>query len=127
MANRFLLVHRDSDTKIEYNIGANPSFTALSYSHGADPPADFKPADIATTTTPLGELVSAALKKTVDTGGELFGFFLPDIEVASGQTAEFTTTGIYAEFSGPDSFPHRPESWRAVRLHGTAESVLQPL
>lgn len=57
----------------------------------------------------------------------LFGFFLPDIEVTLGQSQEFTTTGIRATFSGPDSIAQRPESWCAVELQGTAEEVEQAL
>jgi hypothetical protein len=125
MANRFLLRHHD--LRVEYNVGGNPGFTALSYTDGGDDPVNFKADEVTTITTALGELVSVPLRKTVDTGGELFGFFLPDIEVTGGQRKEFITTGIRARFSGPDSFPHRPESWHGVELHGTAEEVEQAL
>src|SRR5579875_75353 len=104
MANRFLLQHRS--VQVEYNVGGNPGFTGLSYSHGEDEPVNFKEDEVTTVATALGTLVSVPLRKTVDTGGELFGFFVPDIDLTLGQTAEFTTTGIYARFSGPDSFPH---------------------
>ena len=125
MANRFLLTHHE--IHVEYNVGGNPGFTALSYTDGHGDPANFKRDEVTTAATALGQLVSVPLRKTVDTGGELFGFFLPDIEVTLGQRKQFTTTGIYARFSGPDSFPQRPESWHTVELHGTAESVEQAL
>jgi hypothetical protein len=82
---------------------------------------------VTTVSTALGQRVSIPLHPTVDTGGELFGFFLPDVELTMGQRQEFSTVGVRATFSGPDSFPHRPESWCAVDLHGTAEQVAQPL
>jgi hypothetical protein len=125
MANRFLL--RSYDLQVEYNVGGNPGFTALSFTEGGNDPVNFKADQVTTASTELGELVSVPVRQTVDTGGELFGFFLPDIEVPLGQRQEFTTTGVRATFSGPDSIPHRPESWCAVELHGTAEEVEQAL
>jgi hypothetical protein len=123
MANRFLLRHHE--LKIEYDVGRNPGFTALTYDNGGDP-VSFKTDEVSTSATALGELVSVPLRRTVDTGGELFGFFVPAVDVPDGEQAAFTTTGIYARFSGPDSFPHRPESWHTIELRGVAESVKQP-
>jgi len=31
------------------------------------------------------------------------------------------------EFSGPDSIPHRPTTWQAFVMHGTAQTVIVPL
>jgi hypothetical protein len=124
MANHFVLRHRE--LTVTYDAGRNPALTALGYDDGgyAD---DFKPADITTNRTALGELVSVPLRKSIDSGGETFGFFLPDIDVPLGECVEFTTAGIYARYSGPDSFPHRPQSWHAIELYGSAESVEEPL
>jgi hypothetical protein len=47
--------------------------------------------------------------------------------VEKGQTAHFHTIGIYEMFSGPNSIPHRPSTWRCVEMSGTAESVIVPL
>jgi hypothetical protein len=52
--------------------------------------------------------VCYALILTIDTGGERFGFFLPFIDVARGQTAHFHTVGVYETFSGPNSFRTGP-------------------
>jgi hypothetical protein len=43
--------------------------------------------------------------------------------VPLGECAEFTTAGVYERYSGPDSIPQRPQSWHAIELHGTAETV----
>ena len=87
-ANKFVL--KGSSVVVEYTIGANPSFPALTYTSGAFTKS-FKPDAIKTDDTGLGELVSVALLLSIDTGGERFGFFLPFIDVPSGQTAHFHT------------------------------------
>ena len=123
-ANKFVL--KGSHVVVEYTIGGNPSFPALTYTDGAFQ-RSFKPDAIKTDDTGLGELVSIPLLISIDTGGERFGFFLPSIDVPSGETAHFHTIGIYEMFSGPDSIPHRPSTWRCIEMSGTAQSVIVPL
>lgn len=123
-ANKFVL--KGSGVEVDYTIGANPAFPALVYTDGAFQ-KKFKPNEILTDNTGLGELVSVALILTIDTGGERFGFFLPFIDVARGQTAHFHTIGVFETFSGPDSVPRRPSTWRCIEMHGTAQSVIVPL
>ncbi len=123
-ANKFVL--KGSGVEIDYTIGANPSFPALVYKAGASH-LSFKPDEIVSEDTGLGRLVSVSLVRTIDTGGERFGFFLPSINVEQGQTAQFHTIGIYETFSGPNSIPHRPSTWRSIELSGTAQSVIVPL
>ena len=123
-ANKFVLTA--PGIEVDYLIGANPSFTALTYKAGAFV-RSFTPAQIETDSTGLGQMVSVSLLRTIDTGGERFGFFLPFIDVASGHTANFTTVGVYETFSGPDSIPHRPSTWRCVALSGKAQTVIVPL
>ena len=69
-------------------------------------------------------LASAVRLVTIDTGGERFGFFLPSIDVPEGQTAHFPAVGVYEMFSGPNSIPHRPSTWRCIELGGTAQTVI---
>lgn len=123
-ANKFTL--RGSGVEVDYTIGANPSFPALVYKAGAFQKS-FKPAEILSEDTGLGMQVSVALITSIDTGGERFGFFLPSINVAQGQKAHFHTVGIYEMFSGPDSIPRRPSTWRCIEMSGTAETVIVPL
>ena len=123
-ANKFVL--KGSHVTVEYTIGGNPSFPALTYSDGAFQ-RSFKPDAIATDDTGLGELASVALVMSIDAGGERFGFFLPSIDVPSGETAHFHTIGVYEMFSGPDSIPHRPSTWRCIEMSGTAQNVIVPL
>jgi len=123
-ANKFVL--KGSHVVVDYTIGANPSFTALTYTDGAFSKS-FTPAAVTTNDTGLGELISVPLIVTVDTGGERFGFFLPLIDVPQGQTAHFHTVGVYEMFSGPDSIPHGPSTWRCIELSGTAQTVAVPL
>jgi hypothetical protein len=124
-ANRFVLTH--DELKIEYTSGVTPGIPALIYSDGDSAPKSFMQDQIARDETALGTLVSAPLAATVDTGGERFGFFLPQIEVPLGQSEEFRTAGVYERYSGPDSVPRRPPSWRSLELHGTAETVMVEL
>ena len=124
MANKFLL--KGNGVEVEYTIGANPALIAMTVSEGGTSKS-FKPADITTDQTGLGTLVSVAMVRSIDTGGSRFGFFLPELELALGQKAPVSTTGITETFSGPDSFPRRPTTWRCVHLHGTAEEVVVPL
>ncbi len=123
-ANKFVL--KGAGVEVDYIIGGNPSFPALTYKDGAFQKS-FTLAEILTESTGLGELVSVSLIRTIDVGGERFGFFLPLINVAHGQTAHFHTVGVYETFSGPDSIPHRPSTWRCIEMTGTAQSVLVPL
>jgi hypothetical protein len=123
-ANKFVL--KGSGVEVDYTIGITPGLPALIYKAGAFQKS-FPSAQIVSNDTGLGELVSVALIITVDTGGERFGFFLPLIDVAEGQTAYFNTVGVYETFSGPDSVPHRPSTWRCIELAGTAQSVIVPL
>jgi len=123
-ANKFVL--RGSGAEVDYTIGATPSLPALVYKAGAFHKS-FKPAEIVSEETGLGRMVSLSLLRSVDTGGERFGFFLPFINVDRGQTAHFHTVGVYETFSGPDSIPHRPSTWRCIEMSGTAESVIVPL
>jgi hypothetical protein len=123
-ANKFVL--KGSGVEVDYTIGANPAIPALVYTDGAFQ-KKFKPSEILSEDTGLGEMVSVALILTIDTGGERFGFFLPLIDVARGQTAHFHTVGVYETFSGPNSVPHRPSTWRCIEMSGTAQSVIVPL
>jgi hypothetical protein len=123
-ANKFVL--KGSGVEVDYTIGANPVFPALVYTDGAFQKT-FKPSEILSEDSGLGEMVSVALILTIDTGGERFGFFLPLIDVARGQTAHFRTVGVYETFSGPDSIPHRPSTWRCIEMTGMAQSVIVPL
>ena len=123
-ANRFVL--KGSGVEVDYTIGATPSLPALVYKAGAFHKS-FKPAEIVSEDTGLGRMVSVSLIRSIDTGGERFGFFLPFINVDRGQTAHFHTVGVYETYSGPDSIPHRPSTWRCIEMSGTAESVIVPL
>jgi hypothetical protein len=123
-ANKFVLRHRHIE--IDYTIGITPGLPALVYKDGAEVKT-FKTNKITTNQTAVGSLVSIPLVQTIDVGGERFGFFLPQLDVPSGHTESFTTAGVYDKFSGPDSFPHLPPSWRCIDLHGTAQTVIVPL
>ena len=123
-ANRFVL--KGSGVEVDYTIGASPFIPALIYTDGAFQ-KKFPPDEVLSENTGLGEMVSVALILTPDTGGERFGFFLPFIDVARGQTAHFHTIGIYETFSGPNSVPQRPSAWRCIEMAGAAQSVIVPL
>ncbi len=123
-ANKFIL--KGHGVEIDYTIGASNAIPALVYKSGAFQKS-FKPIEVLTDDTGLGRIVSVALLVTTDAGGERFGFFLPFIDVPRGETAHFHTIGVYEMFSGPNSVPHRPSTWRCIELHGTAQSVIVPL
>jgi hypothetical protein len=124
-ANKFVLKHREIE--VEYTVGITPGIPALVYSDGSPVPESFTDAEITTNETALGTVVSVSLRTSIDTGGERFGFFLPQLDVPSGQSEGFRTVGVYEEFSGPDSVPPRPPSWRTIELHGTARTGIVPL
>lgn len=121
-ANKFVLKHRQ--VEVHYTVGVTPGLPALVYSDGSSAPKSFTADEITTDQTALGALVSVALLRSIDTGGERFGFFLPQLDVPEGQFEEFETVGIYDRFSGPDSFPQRPPSWRSIELRGTAQAAI---
>jgi hypothetical protein len=123
-ANRFVLKHHKIE--VDYTIGITPGLPALIYKDGPEEKT-FKSSEITTDNTGLGSLVSVSLLRTIDTGGERFGFFLPQLDVPSGQTEKFSTVGVYEKFSGPDSIPRVPPSWNCIEFHGTAQTVIVPL
>jgi hypothetical protein len=125
-ANHFVLRHHHH-IEVDYTVGITPGLTALTYRDGSSPEVSFTTEEIVTDETALGTLVSVALQRTIDVGGERFGFFLPQLDVPDGGDAGFETVGIYERFSGPDSIPLLPPSWRGIELHGSAQNVIVPL
>jgi hypothetical protein len=123
-ANKFILKHHN--VEVDYTIGLTPGLVALTYRDGPQVKT-FKTSEITTDQTAEGSLVSVLLMRSIDTGGERFGFFLPQLDVPKGQTENFSTAGIYEKFGGPNSIPHRPPSWRCIDMHGTAQTVIVPL
>ena len=128
-ANKFVLKHHR--VEVEYTpedpaVGATSTagLTVLVYRDGSSTSMSFTGSEVATDQTALGTLVSVALVRSVDTGGERFGFFLPQPDVPVGESEEFRTVGVYEKFSGPDSIPHRDPSWRCIELHGTAQTLI---
>jgi hypothetical protein len=124
-ANHFVLRHHNIE--VDYIVGITPGLPALTYSDGNSSALSFTDADITTDKTALGTLVSVSLLKTVDTGGERFGFVLPELDVPQGRSGRFETVGVYERFSGPDTVPPVPPSWRGIKLQGTARTVIVPL
>jgi len=124
MANKYVL--HGNGIQIDYTIGGNPGFTALSFTEGGMT-KNFKPTEITTDYTGLGTLVSVAIVRSIDTGGTRFGFFLPEVQTNMGQQVPVTTIGAFETFGGPDSIPRRPTTWQCVHLHGVAEEVFVAL
>lgn len=123
-ANKFVLKHHHIE--VDYTIGVTPGLTALTYNDGSKVKT-FTSAQIQTDTTALGSMVSIPLLSSIDTGGERFGFFLPQLDVPLGETAKFNTAGVYEKFGGPDSIPRIAPSWSCIEMRGTAETVMVPL
>lgn len=123
-ANKFVLKHRQIE--VDYTIGLTPGLVALTYKDGPQVKT-FKTNEITTEQTAEGALVSVLLARSIDTGGERFGFFLPQLDVPKDQTAEFCTAGVYEKFGGPESIPRRPPAWHCIDLEGTARTVIVPL
>ena len=101
-ANKFVL--KGSHVTVEYTIGGNPSFPALTYSDGAFQ-RSFKPDAIATDDTGLGELVSVALVMSIDAGGERFGFFFPRSTCRQAKPLISTRSGFTKCSADPTRFP----------------------
>ena len=122
MANHFVLRHRE--LTVTYDVGRNPAHasatTTMATRRVRARRRQHEP-------DRAREQVSVPLRKSIDAGGETFGFFLPEIDVPLGGCVEFTTAWLYARYSGPDSVPQRPQSWQAIELHGTAQTVEEPL
>jgi hypothetical protein len=136
-ANKFVLKH--DHVEVEYTpedpaVGptSTSGLTVLVYRDGDCAPQSFTGAQVATDQTGLGTLVSVAVATSVEFGGDRFGFFLPQLDVAEGESAEFRTAGVYGRGSGPvsilpDSGPRRDPSWRCIDLHGTAHALIMEL
>jgi hypothetical protein len=122
-ANTYTLKHHD--VEVEYEVDITPGLAALTYTDSSGA-RSYPHAQITAENTALGTLISVALRASTDTGGERFGFYLPDVQVTNG-SAEFRTVGLYDTFTGPDSFPHRPASYRCIELYGTAQNEIHPL
>ena len=94
-ANHFVLRHHD--VEVEYTAGVTPGIPALTYCDGSSPKKSFTGAEIATDETALGTLVSVPLQQTIDTGGERFGFVLPQLDVPQGQSGHVRHGGRVRE------------------------------
>ena len=126
-ANKFVLKHHQVEvdyTPVDPVLGATSGLPALVYRDGSSTPKSFTASEIATNQTGLGTLISVALVTFAGTGGERFGFFLPQPDVPAGQSGEFRTVGVYEKFRGPDSDPHGEPAWRCIELDGTAQTVI---
>jgi hypothetical protein len=126
-ANKFVLKHDQVEvdyTPVDPVLGATPGLPVLIYRDGDSTPRSFTDAEIATNQTGLGTLISVALATFAGTGGERFGFFLPQPDVTVGQSGEFRTVGVYEQFRGPDSDPQGDPAWRCIELQGTAQTVI---
>jgi hypothetical protein len=125
MANKFSL--SGNGIEISYTIGANPSFPALTYQ---DPSVSkkFLPSEIRTDATVIGRLITITLELTVDFGSTSFSFFIPDLQVPMGQSANFDSIGIRKEVRGPVVQPALQKvTWQTFDLCGKAETVIVPL
>ena len=69
-ANKFVL--KGSGVEVDYTIGASFAIPALVYTDGAFQ-KKFKPNEIVSEDTSLGQMVSVALILAIDAGGERFG------------------------------------------------------
>jgi hypothetical protein len=118
---------KNDQVEVEYTVGTPPGFPALTYSDGSSGQLSFTFSEITTDETSLGTLVSVPLLRTIDAGGERFGFFLPQLDVPDGQSEQFATVGLYARVSGPDSIPRLAPSWSSTELSGTVQTVMMPL
>jgi hypothetical protein len=126
VANKFALKHQQ--VEVDYTLGGIPGIPALVYRDGSSAPKSFTVSEIMTNQTGLGTVVSVALVTSIETGGERFGFFLPQLDVPMGQSEEFQTVGVYERSGGPDSIlpdsvPREP-SWRSIEFRGTAQTVI---
>lgn len=122
-ANQFVLKHKQIE--VEYTpFGITPGLTVLSYNDGGTI-KKFTGNEVTVEETGVGRLISVALIKTIDAGGERFGFLLPQLNGPQGQI--FHTVGVYWKFGGPDSVSVVP-SWRCVEFQGKApQSDIVPL
>ena len=73
-ANKFVL--KGSGIEVDYTIGASFAIPALVYPDGAFQ-KKFKPNEIVSEDTGLGQMVSVALILTIDAGGERFADRIP--------------------------------------------------
>ena len=111
-ANKLVLKHKEIE--IQHTIGVTPGLPALIYKDGPEEKT-FKSSEITTNETGLGSLVSVPLLRTVDTGGEMLGFFLPQLDTQPGQRRNSRPSASIGNSAGRTHF-------RASRLRGTASS-----
>lgn len=124
MANKFIL--KGHDLEISYAATSNPNLPALSYRRGSFSQS-FLPSQIHTDDTTLGQFVTVTLEPNVDSGAITFSFFLPTLDVPSGDLRDFSTVGLYREVRGPVILPKRQTTeWRNVHLYGVAQTVIAP-
>src|SRR5229473_1754521 len=125
MANKFTL--SGNGIEISYTIGATPSIPALTY-QDASVSKKFLPNEIRTDATSIGKLITITLELTIDFGSTSFSFFIPDLQVPMGQSADFNTIGIRKEVRGPVvQSALQKVTWQTFDLYGKAETVIVPL
>jgi hypothetical protein len=111
-ANKFVL--KGSGVEVDYTVGTNPAIPALVYTDGAFQ-KQFKPNQTLSENTGLGEMVSVPLVLSIDTGGERFGFFLPFIDVARGQTAHCNSVAFMKRSADQIPFHAGPRHGGALK------------
>ena len=114
-ANRFVL--KNHQVEVSYTLGATPGIPVLTYQDGSPAPQSFTAAEITTDQTGLGTLVSVGLVTSVDTGGERFGFFLPQLELPRGQSGNSAPWACTRHSAGPTPS-------RTATRHGRASSCM---
>lgn len=126
MANFFTFTSQN--VKVTYRIGGNPGFIALTYDDTAQNLHEgFKPAQIQTVQTPLGMMVTVAIRTSIDAGGTSFSIFVPDISLPQGQSANFNTIGVYKDVRGLIVRPRDLKvTWSCLQFEGVAESIFVP-
>jgi hypothetical protein len=127
-ANKFVMKH--GQVEVQYTIGETPGLTALLYNDGSVE-RSFTSAQVRTDATALGSFVSVVLETIVSEPGgsssEIFGFFLPELDVAPGDSEKFLTAGVQRNLRSPGTVENLPQPLSCIELHGTAQNVGVPL
>jgi hypothetical protein len=126
-ANKFVLNHREIE--IDYTVGETPGLIALTFKDGPIVKS-FTSMELTTSKTAFGALVSFSLTSVPPkpgAGSESFGFFLPDLDVETGQVEKFSTVGIDCRVSAAGVPEKTPPVMRSLELHGVGECVCVPL
>jgi hypothetical protein len=108
-----------------YSTGAGGAIGGLQYQDSSQT-LQFKTTDLQTVASDMGSIVTATLRRTIDTGSTTFTLVVPTVNLSPSRISPVATFGVTTvhQFSTIAAFNQgQLETYSIVDLQGTAEFI----